>query len=74
MAAQKFTVDPRLIEALNQKGQDTAYTEDSDSDAESVVEETRQQKMDRLVREYEEEVAKARAAAEAGEGCLHCSS
>ena len=74
VAAQKFTVDPRLIEALNQKGQDTAYTEDSDSDAESVVEETRQQKMDRLVREYEEEVAKAKAAAEAGEGCLHCSS
>ena len=74
VAAQKFTVDPRLIEALNQKGQDAPYVEDSDSDAESVVEETRQQKMERLVREYEEEVAKAKAAAEAGEGCLHCSS
>lgn len=74
VAAQKFTVDPRLIEALNQKGQESAYSDDSDSDAESVVEETRQQKMDRLVREYEEEVAKAKAAVEAGEGCLHCSS
>jgi len=76
VAAQKFTVDPRLIEALNQKV-DLSGSEvvdyDSDESDKEPVEETRQEKMDRLVREYQEEVAKAKAAAESGEGCLFCS-
>jgi ribonucleoside-diphosphate reductase alpha chain len=36
--------------------------------------ETRAEKMDRLLRAYEEEVARAKAAADAGEGCTMCSS
>jgi len=70
VAAQKFTVDPRLMESLK------AVEPDSDEEpmSDEEVVETRQEKMDRLVREYEEEVAKAKAAADAGEGCLHCSS
>jgi ribonucleotide reductase alpha subunit len=79
VAAQKFTVDPRLMHALQKVDISGAVTSvaEVDSDDESVDEpipETRQEKMDRLVREYEEEVARAKAAAEAGEGCLHCSS
>ena len=81
VAAQKFTVDPRFMEALNQKSvvdlSGASSPENSDeSDNESVCSkpETREQKMNRLVREYEEEVAKAKASADAGEGCLHCSS
>ena len=92
VAAQKFTVDPRLLAALEQGGAGAAaadgeeeYASDSDSETEEPLvapvaasqqqqQETRQEKLDRLAREYEEEVARARAAAEAGEGCLFCSS
>jgi ribonucleoside-diphosphate reductase alpha chain len=87
VAAQKFTVDPRLMAALDHQSTvtmvqhlpDEAYESDSDdSDDDEVkvapaIVETRQQKLDRLAREYEEEQAVARAAAENGEGCLHCS-
>ena len=80
VAAQKFTVDPLLMAALEHQSTltvvanlpDEAYETDSESDEEEVVE-TRQQKLERLAREYEEEVLKSRAAAEDGEGCLHCS-
>ena len=69
VAAQKFTVDPMLLAALEHQSTlttvpnlpDEAYETDSDSDNEK---ETRQQKLDRLAREYE---------AVAEEGCLHCS-
>ncbi|NBV77796.1 ribonucleoside-diphosphate reductase subunit alpha [bacterium] len=80
VAAQKFTVDPRFMEALNQKSVDLSgvsspeHSDESDTESVASKPETRQQKMERLVREYEEEVAKARASAEAGEGCLQCSS
>jgi ribonucleotide reductase alpha subunit len=65
VAAQKFTVDPMLMAALEHQSTlttvpnlpDEAYETDSDSDDEK---ETRQQKLDRLM------------AAE-DEGCLHCS-
>jgi ribonucleoside-diphosphate reductase alpha chain len=81
VAAQKFTVDPRLMAALEHQSTltavpnlpDEAYETESEEDEEKPVE-TRQQKLDRLTREYEEEVAKAKAAADAGEGCLLCSS
>jgi ribonucleotide reductase alpha subunit len=93
VTAQKFTVDPRLLAAVEggraggaaeQDGDgDSIYSDDSSilSEEEAVsadapappVQETRAQKLDRLAREYEEEVQKARAAAEAGEGCLLCS-
>jgi ribonucleoside-diphosphate reductase alpha chain len=80
VAAQKFTVDPRFMEALNQKSVDLSgvsspeHSDESDTESIASKPETREQKMERLVREYEEEVAKARASAEAGEGCLQCSS
>lgn len=95
VAAQKFTVDPRLLAALgnnpaaseSKDAVEEEYVSDSDSDSEAEEEdakeaeaeplpkkETKQEKLDRLAKEYEEEVAKARAAAEAGEGCLFCSS
>jgi len=78
VAAQKFTVDPRLMAALEHQSTlttvpnlpDEAYETESESDADEAPVETRQQKLDRLAREYEEEQAKANA----GEGCLLCSS
>ena len=83
VAAQQFTVDPRLLAALEHQSTvattavlpDEAY--DTDSDEESAPPpppETRQQKLERLSKEYEEEVRKAKEAAEKGEGCLFCSS
>jgi ribonucleoside-diphosphate reductase alpha chain len=88
VAAQKFTVDPRLMAALEHQSTlttvpnlpDEAYETESEDDEnenevpETSIVETRQQKLDRLTREYEEEMVKAKAAAEAGEGCLLCSS
>jgi ribonucleoside-diphosphate reductase alpha chain len=76
VSAQKFTVDPRLMAAV----QGASYNDDvastvSDSDDEvEVVPESRQEKLERLSKEYEEEVARTKAAADAGEGCLFCSS
>ena len=89
VSAQKFTVDPRLLAAVQgtSAAQDDAPESDSDVDDSSDEEvsarqetsketrqETRQEKLDRLGREYDEEVAKAKEAAETGEGCLFCSS
>jgi len=98
VAAQKFTVDPRLMAAIHGTGGDTGGQGDISEDDESVVSddsdnsslsddelpaapavvapkpaETRAEKLDRLAREYEAEVDAARAAADAGEGCLYCS-
>ena len=89
--AQKFTVDPRLLAAVQGSGgtmkeeekEDdrlSVSTEDSDEE-ETPVEETpaekkrreRQELLDRLAAEFEEEKEKAKAAAESGEGCLMCS-
>jgi ribonucleotide reductase alpha subunit len=84
--AQKFTVDPRLLAAVSSG--DTMVMEDDDygtvssdeeeDDSEAVAassssKATRKELLDKLAREYEEEQAKAKAAADAGEGCLMCS-
>jgi len=87
VAAQQFTVDPRLLAALEHQSTiattavlpDEAYDTDSDEEASTpvpapVAQETRQQKLERLSKEYEEEVKRAKEAADAGEGCLFCSS
>ena len=83
VAAQQFTVDPRLLAALEHQSTvtttvlpDEAYETDSDDEASAPApaQETRQQKLERLAKEYEEEVKRAKEAADAGEGCLHCSS
>jgi ribonucleoside-diphosphate reductase alpha chain len=85
VSAQKFTVDPRLLAAIAgtpvAKAEDDVpeYEDDTSDEEESApvpvqtVVETRAQKLDRLAKEYEEEQAKAKAAADAGEGCLFCS-
>jgi len=75
VAAQKFTVDPRLLAAIHQTSTIRALDEDNsvvDSDDEEDVaetraekSETRAEKLERLAREYEE--------ASKGE-CLQCSS
>jgi ribonucleotide reductase alpha subunit len=63
---------------------DGTLSESSDSESESApagakpapvpVQETRQQKLERLSREYEKSVQEAKEAAENGEGCLMCGS
>ena len=90
VAAQKFTVDPRLMAAIHGTGGGTEGPEEDDesvvsddSDSSSISDdevaaalkpaETRAEKLDRLAREYEAEVQKAREAADTGEGCLYCS-
>jgi ribonucleoside-diphosphate reductase alpha chain len=62
--AQKFTVDPKFL---------TAAATTKPEPTQEPKKETRQEKLDRLVREFEEASAKAKADAEAGEGCLMCS-
>jgi ribonucleoside-diphosphate reductase alpha subunit len=73
VVAQKFTVDPRLLAAIS----GGVRREDDDDDALSVSteddeaspKETRQEKLDRLAKEYEDSVKQA-----ADDGCLMCGS
>jgi hypothetical protein len=77
--AQKFTVDPRLLQGTAASG--AAEAEDDDDYSESDEEMTPEQKkakdkkalLDRLAREYEDSVKEAKAAADDG-GCVMCSS
>ena len=75
--AQKFTVDPRLLAAMQQGTQQLQSMplpdERNVSTTAVVVQESRKEKLERLAREYEEEQRKAKEAADAGEGCLMCS-
>lgn len=85
VAAQKFTVDPRLMAAISGgtavAGSSSSVTEESgesydssDSEDELTPAQRRQALKERLAAEYEAEVKAAREAAEKGEGCLMCSS
>ena len=89
VAAQKFTVDPRLMAAIaggpaaapagtegDGPASGTNSADSSDSEDEPVMTPAQRKRalMDRLAAEYEEEVKKAKEAAEKGEGCLMCSS
>jgi ribonucleoside-diphosphate reductase alpha chain len=75
--AQKFTVDPRLLQGTAS----SADADDEDDETESDEEMTPEQKkakdkkalLDRLAREYEDSVKEAKAAADDG-GCVMCSS
>ena len=83
VAAQKFTVDPRLLAAVEGGSDPAAEEGDYESDDSSLssdeeeddkpasgataAAETRAEKLERLAREYEAEVQAARAAAENGE-------
>lgn len=62
--AQKFTVDPQLIASLS----------DNVSTVTVKAKETRAELVERLTREYEEEVQRNKDALADGEGCLLCSS
>ena len=78
VVAQKFTVDPRLLAAVqgstvHEDNDEHKSDAESDSDVEEKKIETRAEKLTRLAKEYEEEVEKNRAAVERGEGCLNCS-
>jgi ribonucleoside-diphosphate reductase alpha chain len=74
--AQKFTVDPRLLQAKRSDSID--MTEDSDSEEELSPEEKKKQERaalrDRLSKEYEQSLKDAKEAAASGEGCTMCSS
>jgi ribonucleotide reductase alpha subunit len=95
VAAQKFTVDPRLLAAvqgstvqdMDDAKESDVENDDTDDDVPSntkvssvkvqtvsTIQETRSEKLERLVKEFEEEVARSKAATETGEGCLLCSS
>jgi ribonucleoside-diphosphate reductase alpha chain len=88
--AQKFTVDPRMLQgsataanAVDTTTEDVEEDEHSESESEIDVEELtpeqkklkeRKELKDRLAREYEQSVKEAKEAADAGEGCTMCSS
>ena len=85
VAAQKFTVDPRLMAAISGgtittdvegtvSGTNSADSSDSEDEPPAQsAQQKRKALMERLAAEYEEETKKAREAAEKGEGCLMCS-
>jgi hypothetical protein len=82
--AQKFTVDPRLLQGgvVDSKAGGVEPDLDSDSEDELVEELTSEEKkkrdraalLDRLSKEYEQSVKDAKEAAASGEGCTMCSS
>ena len=74
VVAQKFTVDPRLLAAVSGgvrrvDDDDSVASDTDDEDVPVVKQETRQEKLDRLAKEYEESVKQA-----ADDGCLMCGS
>ena len=75
--AQKFTVDPRLMQG-SAVVTDEPDVEESDSDEELTIEEKKRRDRaalkDRLAREFEQSLKDAKDAADAGEGCTMCSS
>jgi ribonucleotide reductase alpha subunit len=83
ISAQKFTVDPRLMAAIENQGaaagpvHEAEDDEDSDTgdeeDEAAPPPETREEKMSKSLSEYREKLAKAKAAALAGEECTMCS-
>jgi ribonucleoside-diphosphate reductase alpha chain len=82
--AQKFTVDPRMLQGSNSSANyldSTDEIEDSDTEdendeltAEAKKLRDRKELRERLAREYEQSVREAKEAADAGEGCTMCSS
>ena len=77
MMAQKFTVDPRLVQGAS--GPVTDMNDDSESEDEELTAEEKKARervalRERLAKEYEDSVIAAKAAAASGEGCTMCSS
>lgn len=73
--AQKFTVDPRLLEGKTVEHEKVEHEENTTEELtpEQLKARNRQELKERLAREYEEEAKAAKEAAESGEGCLMCS-
>ena len=76
--AQKFTVDPRLVQGALTQAQDVdEEASDSESDEELTPAEKKARDraalVERLSREYEQSVKEAKEAAANGEGCTMCS-
>ena len=77
--AQKFTVDPRLVQGS--VAQVNANVDEDDTESESDEELTPAEKkardraalIERLSKEYEQSVKEAKEAAANGEGCTMCS-
>jgi ribonucleoside-diphosphate reductase alpha chain len=77
--AQKFTVDPKLLQG---GVVESTVSADSDSEDEAIEELTPEEKkkkeraalLERLSKEYEQSVKEAKEAAASGEGCTMCSS
>jgi len=86
VAAQKFTVDPRLMAAIsggttaphsssNSVAEEHESYDSSDSEEEELTPAQRRKAlMERLAAEYDAEVKATKEAADKGEGCLMCSS
>ena len=75
--AQKFTVDPRLLQGTAGSADADDEDDETDSDEEITPEQKKAKDkkalLDRLAREYENSVKEAKAAADDG-GCVMCSS
>jgi ribonucleoside-diphosphate reductase alpha subunit len=78
--AQKFTIDPSLLATMSATTTNSSNRPPSPPKPSEPVaqvqqqqQETRREKLERLAREYEEEQAKAKEAADNGEGCVMCS-
>ena len=78
--AQKFTVDPRLLQgAVKDTRVEAEVDSDSESESEELTPEEKKKKeraalLERLSKEYEQSVKEAKEAAASGEGCTMCSS
>ncbi len=80
--AQKFTVDHKFLTNTstvpepvvhNSDEEDAPQTVPANTNSLAKPKESRKELLDRLAREYEEEVARQKEANENGEGCLMCS-
>jgi len=77
--AQKFTVDPKFLQSVTVPSKSTSEPSAEENTLVAATTSTitvkvdRKALLERLAKEYEEEQAKAKEAAENGEGCLMCS-
>jgi ribonucleoside-diphosphate reductase alpha chain len=80
--AQKFTVDPRMLQGSRSDSIDLTECSDSEEEEETVAQLSPEEKKkreraalrDRLSKEYEQSLKDAKDAAASGEGCTMCSS
>ena len=72
--AQKFTVDPTLVQGSIVDSGNVETDSDEDISPDEKKQRDRTLLKERLAREYDESVKQAKEAADAGEGCTMCSS